>query len=227
MNKIPVSRIQAVMLVSDTNPAVAYYMLKYEIPYPVAVSKLELYRKALDIVALHRLKTPVECEMALNGLDQDEVEMLRKIPYSGAHFFHPTPTELKRGEYGRTKLTKISITPERVAAEMFAHETNPVVAYYMLRDECNYPTAVKTYDEALHSISHIDISTIQDDIEIDLMLSGLSRPEVEMLRTIPYTSNHITDPSPAEVDAERFPELEEFTSLILRRKIFNNGSHQF
>ena len=97
----------------------------------------------------------------------------------------------------------MSITKEQISAVMSVENTNPLVAYYMLRDQVPYQTAVDYYQKHNLQLNYLNLSG-KDDLEQTVQkyiyTTGLTRDEVDLLLSVPYPSDFDV-PTEAEAKA--------------------------
>ena len=83
----------------------------------------------------------------------------------------------------------MSITKEQISAVMSVETTNPLVAYYMLRDQVPYPTAVDHYQKHNEKLKYMKFAgkdPLEQTVQKYMFTTDLTRDEVHLLLTVPY-----------------------------------------
>ena len=96
-------------------------------------------------------------------------------------------------------------TVEEIKLVMFANKTNPVVAYYMIREHLGYEDAVRYYQEHNYKLTFEQDNELRmrkhrqkATVEATVLRTGLTPDEVRLLMTIPYDGHWINYPADGE-----------------------------
>ena len=190
-----VEHILEVMDEHGTNPLIAYYMIRYVLTYDEAVAYYQRHNHYLTAEQEHSLE--VLRYILLTDLSAEEIELLLQINVDD--FTKPTPEELQRFKaanpghmtYNRFKYGVRVPGPRRVEEPpsvayiqkvMAEHGTNPLIAYYMIRNGTDYETAL--------ALVHLD----------GPKFAALNPDEVKLLESVPFNGNPWRQPAPGEAE---------------------------